>query len=114
LIVPSTLLKNSSHVVSAIHRRSRDTPQSTYQVWEKGGARPVLPRDPPVTTPLINNLLAVPSYRKRFEAGLITVVKTFFNPVVFNAHVESLADRLSEEVAWDFAAPRPMAGTPNR
>ncbi|KAJ3036743.1 hypothetical protein HDV00_002402 [Rhizophlyctis rosea] len=90
-----------------------DTPESTYQVWEQGHARPTLPRVPPVTTPLINNLLAVPAYRQRFEASLIAIVKTLYNPVVFNAHVLAHADRLSEEVAWDLSNPRPMVGQPD-
>ncbi|KAJ3042650.1 hypothetical protein HDV00_006929 [Rhizophlyctis rosea] len=88
-----------------------DTPNSTYQDWEQGRSR-----NPPkpTTAPLIDLLLAAPGYRKRFEDGLIAIVKKTFNPVAFNRRVLALADRLSEDVQWDLTIPRKMVGNPNR
>ena len=91
-----------------------DTPNSTYQVWEKNQARPLIPKASPTTMPLINNLLAVPSYRKRFEDTLVAIVKYLYNPVAFNQRVLAHADRLAEEIKWDLSNPRPMPGNPNR
>ncbi|KAJ3052254.1 hypothetical protein HK097_006646 [Rhizophlyctis rosea] len=91
-----------------------DTPNSTYQVWENNQARPLIPKDPPTTMPLINNLLAVPSYRKRFEDTLVAIVKYLYNPVAFNQRVLAHAERLAEEIKWDLSNPRLMPGNPNR
>ena len=65
-------------------------------------------------TPLINNLLAVPAYRKRFEDCLIAIVQTLYNPRVLSARILAHAERLAEEIAWDLSNPRPMVGVPNR
>lgn len=91
-----------------------DTPASTYQVWEQGRARPAIPRETPVTTPLINNLLAVPSYRTRFEERLVAIVQKLYNPLVFGERLLAHAELLAQEVAWDLSNPRPMVGAPNK
>ncbi|KAJ3056408.1 hypothetical protein HK097_007021 [Rhizophlyctis rosea] len=88
-----------------------DVPTSTYIDWEQGRSRNPSQN---LTAPLINNLLAAPAYRKRFEETLISIVSKLFNPVAFNRRITAHADLLSEDVRWDLTIPRKMVGKPNR
>ena len=56
--------------------------------------------------PLTNKMLQVPEFKQQFEEMLINVTKQLMNPTATNDHINSLADMLQEDVAWDAVVPR--------
>ncbi|KAG1227299.1 hypothetical protein G6F68_009168 [Rhizopus microsporus] len=51
-------------------------------------------------------MLQVPEFKQQFEDMLINVTKQLMNPTATNDHINSLADMLQEDVAWDAVVPR--------
>ncbi|KAG1228272.1 hypothetical protein G6F68_007591 [Rhizopus microsporus] len=51
-------------------------------------------------------MLQVPEFKQQFEEMLINVTKQLMNPTATNDHINSLADMLQEDVAWDAVVPR--------
>ncbi|CEG79551.1 hypothetical protein RMATCC62417_14002 [Rhizopus microsporus] len=63
--------------------------------------------------PLTNKMLQVPEFKQQFGDMLINVTKQLMNPTATNDHINSLADMLQEDVAWDAVVPRLGTGFTN-
>ncbi|KAI9358761.1 coth protein-domain-containing protein [Pilaira anomala] len=60
--------------------------------------------------PLMKALLAVPSYRSLFEKHLDSLVKTLYEPSKSFPVIDSVANMIREDVAWDKTLPRARKG----
>ncbi|KAF7728414.1 hypothetical protein EC973_006092 [Apophysomyces ossiformis] len=56
--------------------------------------------------PLFQKMLAVPEFKEAFEALLIKICKTTFDPQVVDPYIDGLTNMIREDVAWDKQLPR--------